>query len=378
MKKLTVLIILIAFTLVICASCNTAENSETQADNTSAATETVETKPNHKPLDNYKNFSGVVLMTKNGKPVFEKVEGVQKTGSNKPIKIDTLFCVGSVSKQFTAAAVLTLQQEGKLSVKDELSKFYPDYEYGDDLTLWNLLNMRSGITEFYDIEYIDGAFTELPAGELRETVTNSNSVRKNRETLEKWLLEQPLDFEPDTEFEYSNSNYFLLARIVEMVSGKNYYDYIREKILNPLEMNHTFFIDEVDFDSTPNLAAPTVNPKTVYVGVTMGLGDIISNAYDIDKWLTSLRTNKILTKESFQQMTTDYTDDDDNHYGFGVRLTENGIFHTGAITTYETMVYTDIKNGINVFAVTNDDPDETYSVVDMVWDLLDEKGYGAV
>lgn len=375
MKRLIALM-LIAATLVSFASCSSAESMETQPDNTSNSSESVVTKPQSKPLDNYKNFSGVVLMTQNGKTVFEKAEGVQKAGTNKPIKIDTLFCVGSVAKQFTATAVLTLQQDGKLSIEDKLSKYYPDCEYGDDLTLCHLLNMRSGITEFYDIEYIDGAFTELPAGELRETVTNNNSARENREALEEWLLEQPLDFEPDTEFEYSNSNYFLLARIVEKVSGKNYYDYLREKILNPLGMKHTFFIDEVDFEKVPNLAAPTVNPETVYVGVTMGLGDMISNAYDIDKWLTSLRTNKILTKESLELMTTDYTDDDEDDYGFGIRIIGDGLFHTGAIATYETMAYTDLKKGINVFAVTNDDPDETYSVVDMVWDLLEEKGFG--
>ena len=375
MKRILSLI-LTAVMLISFASCSSADSSETQPDTALTTAETAATKPQSKLLDNYKTFSGVVLMTKNGKTVFEKAEGVQNTDTGKPIKIDTLFCVGSVAKQFTAAAVLTLQQDGKLSVEDKLSKYYPDYEYGDDLSLWHLLSMRSGIREFYDIEYIDGAFTELPAGELRETVTNDNSVRENREALEEWLLEQPLEFEPDTEFEYSNSNYFLLARIVEKVSGKNYYDYLREKIINPLGMKHTFFIDEVDFEKVPNLAAPTVNPETVYVGVTMGLGDMISNAYDIDKWLTSFRTNKILTKESLQLMTTDYTDDDEDHYGFGVRIIGGGLFHTGAITTYETMAYTDIKNGINVFAVTNDDPDETYSVVDMVWELLDEKGYG--
>ena len=375
MKRILSLI-LTAVMLFSFASCSSADSSETQPDTALTTTETAATKPQSKPLDNYKAFSGVVLMTKNGKTVFEKAEGVQNNDTGKPIKIDTLFCVGSVAKQFTAAAVLTLQQDGKLSVEDKLSKYYPDYEYGDDLSLWHLLSMRSGIREFYDIEYIDGAFTELPAGELRETVTNDNSVRENREALEEWLLEQPLEFEPDTEFEYSNSNYFLLARIVEKVSGKNYYDYLREKIINPLGMKHTFFIDEVDFKDVPNLAAPTVNPETVYVGVTMGLGDMISNAYDIDKWLTSFRTNKILTKESLQLMTTDYTDEDEDHYGFGIRIIGGGLFHTGAITTYETMAYTDIKNGINVFAVTNDDPDETYSVVDMVWELLDKKGYG--
>ena len=375
MKRIIALITAV-ITLVIFASCAADKQTSSQNDTTSATVIETTTQPVTEILGEYAGFSGVVLMTQNGKTVFEKTGGVQKLGSNKPIKMDTLFCVGSIAKQFTAAAVLILQQEGKLSVDDKLSKYYPDYEYGDDLTLKNLLDMRSGITEFYDIEYIDTAFTELPAGELRETVTNDNTAKENREALEEWLLEQPLEFEPDEEFMYSNSNYFLLARIAERVSGENYYDFLRKKILNPLGMAHTYFIDEVDLESLPNLAAPTVESHTVYVGVTMGLGDMISNAYDIDKWLTSLRTNRILNKESLTMMTTDYTDDDEDHYGFGLRMTENGLFHTGAVMTYETMAYTDIKNRINVFAVTNNDPDETYSVVDLVWELLEKKGYG--
>ena len=371
MKRILSLI-LTAVMLFSFASCSSADSSETQPDTVLTTTETAATKPQSKPLDNYKTFSGVVLMTKNGKTVFEKAEGVQNTDTGKPIKMDTLFCVGSIAKQFTAAAVLTLQQDGKLSVEDKLSKYYPDYEYGDDLSLWHLLSMRSGIREFYDIEYIDGAFTELPAGELRETVTNDNSVRENREALEEWLLEQPLEFEPDTEFEYSNSNYFLLARIVEKVSGKNYYDYLREKIINPLGMKHTFFIDEVDFKSVPHLAAPTVHPKTVYVGITMGLGDMISNAGDMDRWLSSFKTKKILNNESIKLMRTDYTDSTDDDYGFGVRVTDSGIYHSGSITTYQTMVYTDSDKGINIFAVTNDEPNTPLSVSDIVWELIDQ------
>ena len=375
MKRIIALILSV-LTLASFASCISVKEDFSQSNTASQPVREAETQPVAKCLEEYTDFSGVVLMTQNGKKVFEKVKGVQKLGTNKPITVDTLFCVGSVAKQFTAAAILILQQDGKLSVDDKLSKYYPDYEYGDDLTLKNLLDMRSGITEFYDIEYIDNAFNELPAGELRDTVTNDNSVEENRELLEEWLLKQPLEFEPDTEFEYSNSNYFLLARIAEKVSGKKYYDYLREKIIVPLGMKNTYFVDEVDLKSVPDLAAPTVESQTVYVGVTMGLGDMISNAYDIDKWLTSFRNNKILRKDSVRMMTTDYSEDDEDNYGFGARLIGSGMFHTGAFTTYETIAYTDINKGINVFAVTNDDPNDSYSVVDMVWELLEEKGFG--
>ncbi|WP_316610841.1 serine hydrolase domain-containing protein [uncultured Ruminococcus sp.] len=150
-------------------------------------------------------FSGVVLVTKNGKTVCESAKGTQ----------------------FAAAAILLLRQDGQLSADDKLSKYFPDYRYGNELTIRHLLDMRSGIREFYDVEYIDDAFTELPTGELRGLITNDNTVEENREILEDWLLRQPLEFEPDTAFEYSNSNYFLLARIVEIVSGQSYNEFPR-------------------------------------------------------------------------------------------------------------------------------------------------------
>lgn len=317
-------------------------------------------------------FSGVVLMTKDGKTVYEESAGFEKNNSQEPITVDTLFCMGSVSKQFAAGAILILQQDGELSVDDPLTKYYPQYTIGKDLTIRHLLDMRSGIKEFYDIEYIDDAFTELPTGELRGKVTNRNTVEENRQILEDWILRQPLEFEPDTSFEYCNSNYFLLARIVEKVSGMSYSDYVRERIFDPLGMTNSMFIDEVDFRNVPHLAAPTVHPHTVFVGITMGLGDMISNAKDIDRWLTSLKTNQILTKESVEMMSTDYTSDvDDEDYGFGIRMFGNGLFHAGAITTYETMVYTDTETGVNVFAVTNNEPNVDVSTSDMVWGLVD-------
>ena len=321
-----------------------------------------------------KNFSGVVYVTKNGKTVCATAKGTENNHSKQPITTDTRFCIGSVSKQFAAAAILLLQQDGKLSVDDRLEKFFPDYRYGKELTVRHLLDMRSGIREFYDVEYINDAFTELPTGELRGVITNDNTVEENRQLLEDWLLRQPLEFEPDTSFEYSNSNYFLLARIVEIVSGGSYNDFVRERIFKPLGMTHTTFIDDVDLFRHPHLAMPSVTPQTVYVGITMGLGDMISNAPDIDRWLTSLRTHALLTEESVDMMTTDYTDegeDDEDDYGFGIRPCGQGLFHSGYFSTYLTMVYTDPGTGLNVFAVTNDDTNPNIDISELSWNLVD-------
>lgn len=356
MKRLIAVILAAVMTVSLLAACG---KTDTQA--------------NLQALNNKGDFSGIVMMTRDGETVYEVSGGVENDESEEPINADTRFCVGSVSKQFTAAAVLILHQEGKLNVDDKLSRFFPDYRYGDEITVRMLLDMRSGIAEFYDIEYIDNAFTELPTGELRGVVTNDKSVKENRQTLESWLMKQPLVFEPDTDFEYSNSNYFLLARIVEIVSGKDYHDFVRERIFEPLGMNSSSFIDDTEFAEIPHFAAPTVNPQTVYVGVTMGLGDIISDAHDLDIWLSSLKNNKILKQESVAMMCTDYSDDDDEEdYGFGFRILYDGVFHVGSITTYETMVYTDVQRGVNIIAVTNDEPNLEISVSDIVLDLVDK------
>ena len=215
MKKTIALLLAALITLTVLASC---KNYEDQA-----------------YLNNLLDgtgFSGVVLVTKNGHTICEAAQGVENNNSNQNITTDTRFCIGSVSKQFAATAILLLQQDGKLSVDDNLSKYFPSYKYGNDLKIRHLLEMRSGIKEFYDVEYIDDAFTELPTEDLRGVITNDNTVEQNQKLLEDWLLRQPLEFEPDTEFEYSNSNYFLLARIVEIVSEKSYNDFVRERIFD--------------------------------------------------------------------------------------------------------------------------------------------------
>ena len=138
MKKILALLLAAVMTLSIFASCGA---NEKQAYLNALLKDT--------------GFSGVVFVTKNGHTVCQTAKGVENSETNQPITTDTKFCIGSVSKQFAAAAILLLRQEGKLSVDEDLTRFFPDYRYAKELTIRHLLDMRSGIREFYDVEYID-------------------------------------------------------------------------------------------------------------------------------------------------------------------------------------------------------------------------------
>lgn len=355
MKRI-IAIILTASILLCAAACGTQDSAGQKQQDTTEQTgisengtaKTAEQEYLEKAVAQM-NFSGVIRLSENG----DKICGIAQ---GEGISSDTRFCIGSVSKQFTAAAVMKLCEEGKLRLDDRLDKFFPSYTAGKRLTIKNLLSMRSGITEFYDVTYIDNAFTELPAGELRKTVTNGNTAAQNQKLLENWLFKQPLSFEPDSLYTYSNSNYFLLARVIEIVTNERFNDYITKSFFKPLGMKNSCFIDDVDLKSLKDLAPPTVNPRTVYVGVTMGLGDIISNADDLDLWLTSLREHRLISEKSVNEMMTDHSPEDEYAYGYGlIPDGRGGAFHYGYITTYQAMVYLNPETGLNAFAVTNDD-----------------------
>ena len=312
-------------------------------------------------------FEGVAIAVKDGKLISRYAAGVADYESYAPITEDSLFCVGSLAKQFTATCILMLEERGKLSVSDALGKYFPECPYGDDVTLRNLLTMRSGIAEFYET-YNDGySQNEIPAGTLAETVTNENTAEDNRNQLEQWLFAQPLVFEPGSQCVYTNSNYFLLARLVERLSGRSYEDFVRANIFEPLGMTNSGFIDEMLDD--PRLAKDAREAQTVYVGITMGLGDIITNAEDMQKWLLSFSGNSLLSDDSKQKMSSDA---DNPGYGFGVIPTENGWSHNGVFTSYTAFDYVDPKAGSCVFAVTNNQAALRGSISEMCLRMMTE------
>lgn len=264
-------------------------------------------------------FEGSAVLTHNGEAVWQYANGKALNGES--ITVDTPLPIGSVSKQFCAAAIMKLRDGGKLSVDDTLDKYFPEYREGKKLTVRDLLTMRSGISDIVNSGPID-------------TVSPNNTYGENRTAVQKAIFDLALVFEPDTRFEYSNSNYILLSAVVEKISGQTYDAYLRSAFFEPLGMNATGSVDE--FSGTAPSWAGGIDYSDI-VGLATGAGDIISTASDMTKWLNGLKDGKVLSPESFREMTTDYSSDSANAYGYGFMLDyKNGVGHPGNILVAET------------------------------------------
>nr|WP_294368336.1 serine hydrolase domain-containing protein [Ruminococcus bromii] len=256
---------------------------------------------------------------------------------------DTCFRIASLTKQFTAVAVMQLVEDGKISLDDTIDKYFPSYKYGKKITVKNLLTMTSGIKDYInkDGDTDTEAYTE---SQIDFKVSKKNSAKENKKEIMNWIFDQKLNFEPDEKYMYSNSAYFLLGDIIEQVSKTSYEKYVEEKILKPSGMMNT------GFESTDKLAVGYQdiydNAWTLYPGVGYSATGLISNVPDLLKWVDALCTNKLVSEETFKEMTTPYKD----NYGYGFVVSEesNAVSHTGKIDKYNAaLVFT--KDGNQIY-----------------------------
>ena len=215
--------------------------------------------------------------------------------------------------------------------------------------------MRSGIPEL----------TEENSGVVKDNATEEENVA----SIKKWLFSQPLMFEPDSEFVYTNTNFFLLADIVEQVSGKKYVDFLRENFFEPLGMTHTGSI--IELDSSPSWAQGNIYKQIdTQPGLTKGAGDLISNAADVTAWINALSSGKVISAEAYKAMITDYSPEE--HYGYGLYLQlEGGVGHYGAIQIYSAFDYvnTDKKQTLVVLSNSVYPPSIAGLAADFLTDL---------
>ncbi len=266
-------------------------------------------------------FKGVVYAIKDGEPCIEYTAGTMKNGAE--ITLDTPVPVGSDSKHICAAAIMYLQEQGKLSVDDKIVKYFPEYENGGEITIRNLLNMTSGIHE-------------ITVDKLSKQLSVDNTKAENVAIIKDYVFNKTLQYEPGYTYSYCNANYFLLSNIAEQVSGKDYSELLHEIFFEPLGMTHTGTVDELE--GSPDWAdGMTYDLDDVCPGGAMGSGDVITSASDMRIWLEALSSGKAISEESFSAMT-EYTVTPAQPkvpYGFGLALKDDGsVGHAGHINSY--------------------------------------------
>jgi len=250
-----------------------------------------------------------ILVARNGQIVFQDGFGFADVAHQAPISVATKFRIGSITKQFTAAAVLRLAEQGKLSLDDPLAKYFPDFPHGDQITLRHLLTHTSGIH----------SYTEKPG--FMSRVTSPIDPEK----LIEWFRNDPPDFAPGTKFRYDNSGYFLLGEIVAKVSGKPYGDFLREAFFEPLGMKDTGVYSNaapppgmaLGYSVTNGKAEPALDWDMSWAG---GAGSLYSTVGDLFRWNEAFFGGRVVNAASFSAATTPVelpADADGMKYGFG-------------------------------------------------------------
>ena len=239
-------------------------------------------------------FSGVVLVANHGKPIFEKAYGMANNEWGVPNTMDTRFRLGSVTKQFTAAGILKLEEMGKLKVSDKACDYLPACpEIWKPVSIHQLLTHTSGIPSFTDIP----GYTKVKAFPSRY------------DEQVKLVWEMKMDFDPGTRFQYSNTGYVILGKIIDRAGGMPWEDFLRKEIFLPAGMNNTMHDSHSDLilkraAGYRSNGGPPVNASYIDMRIPGAAGALVSTAGDLHKWDRALASAKVLTEASRNRMWT--------------------------------------------------------------------------
>ena len=288
------------------------------------------------------SFSGSVLLAQNKDIIFAKGYGLcdPKDQGSQKITIHTVFESGSLTKLPTACCVMLLAQKNKLSTEDTLEKYFSDYKYAGDITIDLLLKMRSGLTDC--INSPDEFFPPDVLRSLEKKMHANESVEEN--LVLNYFYSAPLMTAPDSTYFYCNTNYYLLAKIVENVSGLSFGEYIKKNVFDVAGMNHT----NTQFQRTDSVG---YDYKGRYFSIpselAFGSGDMNSSVLDLYKMNTAFAEGKIVKKKMIKKMTNSES------YGYGVYCRDNVIFHSGVTNVFNSYNSYDFTDKLSVIVLIN-------------------------
>jgi len=299
--------------------------------------------------------SASVAVVKGGNVVYTHAYGnARLAGGTDPAVAatpDMRYSIGSISKQFTAAAILLLQEEGKLSLDDTVGKYVPGLTQGDTVTIRQILSHTSGYQDYWPEDYV---------------MTPMLKPESAQQIIDTWG-KKPLDFEPGTQWQYSNTNFVIAGRIVETITGKPLMDLLVNRIFRPLGMKTVWNSDEAKLTSVDAtayyrhaLGPLRVAPKEGR-GWMFAAGELAMTAHDLALWDESLIAQTVLKPESYKQMFTEVKlkDGKGTHYGLGVEVMQRdghrSIEHSGEVSGFVSDNEVLVDDGAAVAVLTNQD-----------------------
>lgn len=301
------------------------------------------------------NSPGASLgIIKDGKLVYSRGYGMANLEYGIPNSSKSVFRIGSTSKQFTAASIILLAQQGKLNLNDTLEKYFPEFpDYAKNITITHLLNHTSGIRDYLTLSYLAGM--------------NDDDFYTDKEVI-KWLInQQSTNFKPGEKHLYSNSGYWLLSQIVEKVYGDNMAIFAQKEIFNPLKMNNTHFHNNHNQIVKNRASGYMPNDKNGYeISMTtldmIGDGGIFTTIEDIKKWDDAFYNSKTLNNDFWKMMTKQgrLNNGEELSYAAGLSIGEHKglrtISHGGAFVGFraELIRFPDQKLSIAIFANRGD------------------------
>jgi D-alanyl-D-alanine carboxypeptidase len=290
-----------------------------------------------------------VAVVESGHVAYAKAFGKADIGENRPATASTRYAIGSVSKQFTAAALLLLAEQGKLSLNDKVGKYLPDLTRAREVTIRELLSHTSGYEDYAPQDYMIPAWTR--------PITP-------REILDQWA-KKPLNFDPGTRWQYSNTNYVIAGQIFEKVSGQPLVAFLREKIFGPLGMTTPGEITDHQPDDASAYTRYALGPPRLVAregpGWMFAAGELAMTPSDLARWDQAFLEKKILSARSYGDFTREVKlkDGKPTHYALGLALGDiNGtpmVSHTGEVSGFLTSNAVFPSKGVAVVVCSNED-----------------------
>ena len=303
-------------------------------------------------------FDGTVLVADSNGVLYRGAYGLADRVKKIPLKTESLFYLASVSKQFTATAILMLIQEGKIQLDDKIIQYLTELPpVYNEITFRNLLNHTSGIPDYYEFAKLHDGFT-------------------NEDVLKVLLNIDSLEFQPGDQYKYSNSGYVLLSVLVNRISGDSFAEFLKENALDKAGLEHTVVYDE-NAPILENRAIGYGQDSTVtdYRFRTTGGGGIFSNVDDLFKWHRALIAHRILHPDIQQLAYEPAILDNDStvYYGFGWNIdpyNSGHVSHGGDLEGFRTYFDRYLDENTVIILLSNNSSDKLKEMSEEIYEIL--------